>query len=198
MRDLLVRNAEKYIGVPYVWGGESQSEGGFDCSGLIYNVLNDSGVKVSRTTAQGYYNKFKSSVTTKETKGALLFFGKSLSNITHVAMSRGDGTMIESIGGKTNTKTNKGKGVSISKITRRRDFLIALDPVSKYISPYYPRYTGASSKLDDILKVVGAPYGSVSKRAKLANINGIVNYSGTRSQNLKLINLAKTGKLVRV
>ena len=40
----LVAAAEKYIGVPYVWGGESLSEGGLDCSGLVVRSMADIGV----------------------------------------------------------------------------------------------------------------------------------------------------------
>lgn len=198
MRDLLINNCLKYIGVPYVWGGESRAEGGFDCSGFIYRVLNDMGLKVSRTTAQGYYTKFKDSPCAIQTKGALLFFGKSTSSITHVAISDGHGKMYESIGGKKNTKTNPGKGVTLSSITRRGDLVAVCDPLAKVLSPFYPKYTGSSVRLDEILKTIGAPFGSVNNRKKLANINGIVNYKGSLSQNLKLIALAKSGKLVKV
>lgn len=198
MRDLLINNCQKYIGVPYVWGGESRAEGGFDCSGLVYRVLNDTGLKVSRTTAQGYYNKFKGSPCSAQTKGALLFFGKSVSTISHVAISDGHGKMYESIGGKKNTKTNPGKGVTYSSINRRRDLVAVCDPLAKVLSPFYPKYTGSSVRLDEILKTIGAPFGSVNNRKKLANINGIVNYRGSLNQNLKLIALAKSGKLVRV
>ena len=198
MRDLLINNCLKYIGVPYVWGGESRAEGGFDCSGFVYNVLNDTGLKVGRTTAQGYYNKFKSSPCNVQTRGALLFFGKCTSSITHVAISDGHGKMYESIGSKRNTKANPGKGVTLSNITRRGDLVAACDPLAKVLSPFYPKYTGSSVRLDEILKAVGAPYGSVNNRKKLANINGIINYKGSLSQNLKLIALAKSGKLVRV
>jgi hypothetical protein len=186
------------MGVPYVWGGESRAEGGFDCSGFVYNVLNDTGVKVSRTTAQGYYNKFKDSPCTFQTKGALLFFGKSTNSITHVAISDGRGKMYESIGSKANTKSKPGKGVSYSNLYRRGDLVAVCDPLAKVISPFYPKYTGSAVRLDEILRTVGAPFGSVNNRKKLANINGIVNYRGSLSQNLKLIALAKSGKLVRV
>lgn len=66
---------------------------------------------------------------------------------------------------------------------------------------YYPKYTGKGTTLDTILKGIGVSasnYGSVSKRKKLANANGISNYSGTAAQNTKLIELAKTGKLKKV
>ncbi len=121
-----IEKAKSYLDVPYVWGGESMSEGGFDCSGYVYNVLNDSGIKVSRTTAQGYYTTFKKYEVAKSLPictGDLLFFGKSKSSISHVAIAVSSTEMIESIGTKKNTKTNKGKGVSISKIIRRKDLI---------------------------------------------------------------------------
>ena len=196
IRDILA-NAAKYIGTPYVWGGESDSEGGFDCSGYVFNVLRDSGYKVPRTTAQGYYNRFKDNEIKAVEAGALLFFGKSKQNITHVAIAVDNLGMYESIGGRLNTKFNKGKGVTLSKINRRKD-LIAICAVEKQAISYYPKYTGASVKLDVMLMLVGAPYGSVKKRTELAKVNGIENYSGTLAQNTILIKLVKAGLLRRV
>ena len=46
----LVESAKKYLGVPYVWGGESLSEGGLDCSGLVQLSLFMAGQRVSRDT----------------------------------------------------------------------------------------------------------------------------------------------------
>lgn len=40
----LVESAKKYLGVPYVWGGESLDEGGLDCSGLVLRSLADLGI----------------------------------------------------------------------------------------------------------------------------------------------------------
>jgi cell wall-associated NlpC family hydrolase len=40
----LVASASAYLGVPYVWGGESLAEGGLDCSGLVQRALADLGV----------------------------------------------------------------------------------------------------------------------------------------------------------
>lgn len=127
--NIIVQNAIKYLGKPYVWGGESDAEGGYDCSGYVYNVLNDSGIKIGRTTAQEYYNKYKGNASNKKVAGALLFFGKSVTSITHVAIASGDGVhMYESIGSSKNTKTNKGKGVTYSYISRRKDLVAVCTP----------------------------------------------------------------------
>ncbi|GAA4158443.1 hypothetical protein GCM10022286_11330 [Gryllotalpicola daejeonensis] len=42
----IVQDAEKYLGVPYVFGGESTS--GMDCSGLVQTVLGDLGISAPR------------------------------------------------------------------------------------------------------------------------------------------------------
>lgn len=117
--------AKKYLGRPYVWGGNCEAEGGYDCSGFVFQVLHQSGFNVNRDTAQGYYNTFSKYETSKTNiaTGDLLFFGKSKKSITHIAIALDNKTMIESIGTSKNTIKNKGKGVSISNITRRKDLV---------------------------------------------------------------------------
>ena len=68
-------------------------------------------------------------------------------------------------------------------------------------SAYYKKYTGTSTVLDTVLKSVGVPEkyrGSWSKRKPLATKNGIKSYTGSATQNNKLISLAKSGKLKKV
>ncbi|MPV39205.1 NlpC/P60 family protein [Georgenia subflava] len=48
----LVESAKKYLGVPYVWGGESLAEGGLDCSGLVQLAFKDMGIDVPRVARQ--------------------------------------------------------------------------------------------------------------------------------------------------
>lgn len=118
----IVRTARTYLGKPYVWGGESDAEGGYDCSGFVYSVLNKCGMKIPRTTAQGYstLGKTVSNILSAD----LLFFGKSTKRITHIAIAINSTQMIESRGNSKNTKTNKGKGVSITNISHRRDLVL--------------------------------------------------------------------------
>lgn len=66
---------------------------------------------------------------------------------------------------------------------------------------YYKKYTGKSTQIDVVLKAIGVPskyYGSWSKRKSIAKKNGISLYVGTSNQNMKLIELAKKGKLKKV
>ena len=120
----IVNAAQKYIGTPYVWGGESMSEGGMDCSGFVYNALKDAGYNVGRTTAQGYRNAGTSVSKADMQAGDLIFFGKD-GNASHIGIYIGNGQMIHSSGGSKNTKDNPGKGVSVTNVDYRNDFLEA-------------------------------------------------------------------------
>lgn len=116
-----VRSSKKLLGKPYVWGGESMTEGGYDCSGVLYAASNDAGYKVPRLTAQGFSKLGKNIPVGRQEPGDCLFFGKAANKITHCAVYIGNGLMIESRGGSSNTKTNPGKGVVISNVARRSD-----------------------------------------------------------------------------
>lgn len=117
--------AQKYLGTPYVWGGESIDEGGMDCSGFVYNALKDAGYNVGRTTAQGYRNYGKPVDKASMQPGDLIFFGKNNNDASHIGIYLGNGQMIHSSGGSKNTKSNPGKGVTISNVDYRSDFLEA-------------------------------------------------------------------------
>lgn len=120
----IVNAATKYIGTPYVWGGESAAEGGMDCSGFVYNALKDAGYKVGRTTAQGY-RSYGNAVNKSEMQpGDLVFYGSG-NKASHIGIYIGNGQIVQSSGGKSNTKSNPGKGVSIKNIDYRNDFLEA-------------------------------------------------------------------------
>ena len=51
----LVTTSKSLIGLPYVWGGSTTA--GFDCSGFVYYVLNQSGKSIARYSAEGYYDR---------------------------------------------------------------------------------------------------------------------------------------------
>lgn len=99
----LIREAEKYLGYPYVWGGSKPSTS-FDCSGFTCWVLNQSGVaSVGRTNARGLYKR-SAVVSRAEAKpGDLIFFtGARAAQIghpvTHVGIYVGNGMMIRCAG----------------------------------------------------------------------------------------------------
>ena len=68
-------------------------------------------------------------------------------------------------------------------------------PIKKKIV-YYPRYKGKSKSLVDALKSLGINSGK-NNRKRIAVLNGIKNYSGTATQNTRLLNLLKRGTLIK-
>lgn len=68
-------------------------------------------------------------------------------------------------------------------------------------SNFYPKYNGASKDIDVVLSSIGVNtkfYGNYKKRIPLAEVNGIKNYTGSLSDNIKLLSLAKSGNLKKV
>ena len=120
----LINSFKELLGEPYVWGGESKLEGGFDCSGALYDAANRAGYKVARLTAQGYSSIGKKIAVGQQMPGDCLFFGTSLNHITHCSLYIGNGLMIESRGSSRNTKSNPGTGVTISDVNRRSDLRV--------------------------------------------------------------------------
>ena len=93
--DAVVSEANKYLGTPYVWGGSSPS--GFDCSGLVYYALNEAGVSVPRTTAQGYKDMATPVNEATAQPGDLIFFGTQ-GVVDHVGIYMGNGQMVNATG----------------------------------------------------------------------------------------------------
>ena len=63
-------------------------------------------------------------------------------------------------------------------------------------SKYYKKYTGKSGSLVDALRAIGAD-SSFNNRRAIAKANGIKGYVGTASQNIKMLNLLKQGRLIK-
>ena len=89
----VVDSALSRIGIPYVWGGESMAEGGYDCSGLMQYAYGEHGISLSRTTYT-QVNEGTSVGSLSEAKpGDLIFYSDSVSP-HHVAMYIGDGKVV--------------------------------------------------------------------------------------------------------
>lgn len=68
-------------------------------------------------------------------------------------------------------------------------------------SNFYPKYNGASNDIDVVLSSIGVNsnfYGNYKKRIPIAEVNGVRNYTGSMSDNMKLLSLAKSGNLKKV
>lgn len=93
----LIEEAEKYIGYPYVWGGDSP-ETSFDCSGFISYVFAASGVRdVGRLGATSLYGRCMPIAPQEARPGDLIFFEGTISGeegITHVGLYVGGNHML--------------------------------------------------------------------------------------------------------
>lgn len=104
----ILLTAEKYIGTPYVWGGESPA--GFDCSGFVQHVYAENGVALPRTV-DGLHNV--GTVTTTPQPGDLVLTS------SHVALYVAPGWQIDS--------PRPGKTVQIRPIWQKNPIYVHID-----------------------------------------------------------------------
>ena len=91
----IYKEAQKYVGTPYVWGG-STPETGFDCSGYVCWVYNQNGYDVGRTTANGLWQKSQHISEAEAKPGDLVFFKGTYDTpgMSHVGIYLGNGKMV--------------------------------------------------------------------------------------------------------
>lgn len=108
---------EDYSGLPYRWGGESEEEGGFDCSGFIYKVFKDSDVcgfsyrLTARQYEQFYGRKmlFETYDAARLLPGDVMFIDWDQNGVVdHAAIYIGDDKIIHS--------SSKNNGIKEEKI----------------------------------------------------------------------------------
>lgn len=91
----IVETAKSLIGKPYVWGGSTAS--GFDCSGYIFYVYNQAGIKLPRTNTTGY--DARSYDVSSPQVGDLVFFKNTYrAGISHVGIFIGNNQFIHAGG----------------------------------------------------------------------------------------------------
>ncbi len=95
-RSALIATAQKYMGVPYVWGGETPS--GFDCSGFTQYVMKQNGISIPRTAAE----QFAAGTPVDKDNlqvGDLVFFTTYKPGASHVGFYMGGGKFIHASSG---------------------------------------------------------------------------------------------------
>jgi hypothetical protein len=110
LRDEIVRTANRFIGVPYRWGGSSPARG-FDCSGLTMVVYQLNGLNLPRSSRAQY--RAGTPVRRREiSRGDLVFFATSGgSRVSHVGIYAGNGKFIHA--------PSKGKRIRTDSLSNR-------------------------------------------------------------------------------
>lgn len=134
-KELFKQACIRYTAIPYRWGGDDPILG-FDCSGLVQELLAMIGMDpAGDQNAQALYEHFKTrSAGISIDTGTLLFFGKTLSNITHVGMALDPITMIEAGGGGSKTiseaaAAEQNAWIRLRPIKKRLDLIGHLNPM---------------------------------------------------------------------
>lgn len=97
----IIAAAMSKLGYPYIWGKSFDGNSGGDCSGLVYYVLNQAGINIGRTSANGYYKHFKNKQVPRSEMqpGDLIFWhkngGDARKYVHHVGIYIGDGKIID-------------------------------------------------------------------------------------------------------
>lgn len=151
------------------------------------NALNGSTEKPSDTgTSTSYYKKFNSTSIVDGLKS--IGVDSSFSNREKIAKANG-------ISDYSGSASQNEKLLELARNGKlKKAGSTSSSGSSSASSSYYKKYTGKSGSIVDALKSIGVD-SSYDNRKAIANKNGITKYSGSASQNEKLLSLLKQGKL---
>jgi len=107
MKKIASSLAFKFVGKPYIWGGDD-AVAGWDCSGFVIEILKSVGLlpRSGDWTAEGLYLLFKDKEVTVAKEGCLVFFAKN-NKINHVEYVWKNGLTIGASGGGSRTLTRE-------------------------------------------------------------------------------------------
>lgn len=143
MMDLLQSYMMSFVGLPYRWGGDDPIRG-YDCSGLTQEFLASVNMDPpGDQTAQGLYAFFakpENNMGDIKGCGALCFYGKSVSEITHVAMMYDSVSIVEAGGGGSKTTSEEAAAeqnafVRVRRFDHRKDLVAIKMPRYGYMKP---------------------------------------------------------------
>jgi len=132
---MLVAYSLTFLGLPYIWGGESR-ELGYDCSGFVIEILTAGKIDLPYDfTAHELYHyliKTRQAQFSLAQKGAIVFYG-TRAKISHVAFMIDEESIIEAGGGDRNTVNKeiaimRGASVRIRNLNYRNDMLEIIRP----------------------------------------------------------------------
>ena len=90
--DEIAVRAIAQVGKPYVYGGADLH--GFDCSGLVYYILQQLGIAVPRTAAEQYKASIPVNIHHLRAGDLLFFRTTSRHRVTHVGIYAGEGRFV--------------------------------------------------------------------------------------------------------
>ncbi len=125
----VVPTAERYIGVPYRWGGTSPRTG-FDCSGFVQYVFAKHDVRLPRTSrAMSHVGQRLPIDVDRMRAGDLIMFAEDGEPISHVAIYAGRGRIIHS--------SSSGNGVRLDDLdTHRGQWFLHHMAAARRVTPY--------------------------------------------------------------
>lgn len=135
--DILIKYALSWLGVPYIWGG--QSRGGVDCSGLVQCILQSVGSSPHGDyTSHGLYLHFleHGELLSEPKEGAICFYGTS-ERMIHVAFCVDDWRIIEAGSGNSRIRTVEDAKASnafvrIRPVAYRKDLYAIVMPKYRF------------------------------------------------------------------
>ncbi|MBS4198476.1 C40 family peptidase [Bacillus sp. FJAT-49732] len=169
----LLIEANKYIGVPYLYGGENPQ--GFDSSGFVKYIFGQTYNQVMPRTAQKQYSVGTAVARNSLMPGDLVFFGSSATNITHVAFYLGNDQLIHA---------TVSQGVSITSFEKSA-YWSANYVGAKRISKL-PAETIDNIIVKEALKYEGSPYLYGGTTPKGFDSSGFTQYVINQTLGFKL------------
>lgn len=124
LREEIVKTAQGFIGVPYLWGGDSPDEG-FDCSGFTMAVYQYNGLNLPRSSKEQYETGMPVD-RSRLMKGDLVFFNTAGNHkVSHVGLYSGGGRFIHAPGrGKKITTESLSSSYYEKRYAGARTFVV--------------------------------------------------------------------------
>ncbi len=139
----VVAEAQRYIGLPYVWGGDDPGDGGMDCSGLVQHVYSSLGIDLPRVSADQARAGTAVASMAEAQPGDLIAWDNSGRNVgaDHIAIYIGGGKMIEA--------PRTGLDIRVSDVAEAPDYIRRVLPGSSTPAeqtPYADLFADASAR----------------------------------------------------